>query len=114
MGCPGRARRSVHDNWRGMGHLGIPARASDQSLCEVSRSAPSKGGELRVAATCNGAQLTLSVFNDGPLLAEHVKESVGLSNTRQRLQALYGNAQALTLQNQGAAGVLAIITLPFR
>jgi two-component system LytT family sensor kinase len=73
-----------------------------------------KGGELLVTATRNGAQLTLSVFNDGPLLTNHVKESVGLSNTRQRLQALYGNAQALTLQNQAATGVLATITLPFR
>jgi signal transduction histidine kinase len=73
-----------------------------------------KGGELQVTATRDGAALTLSVFNDGPLLAEHLQERVGLSNTRQRLHALYGSAQALTLQNQAAAGVLATITLPFR
>ena len=73
-----------------------------------------RGGELRVAATRDGALLTLSVFNDGPLLPELVQEGVGLSNTRQRLLALYGNAQALTLQNQAGAGVLATITLPYR
>ena len=73
-----------------------------------------KGGELVVSATCNGGQLTLSVFNEGPLLSDQVNEGVGLSNTRQRLQALYGNAQALTLQNRDAAGVLATITLPYR
>jgi LytS/YehU family sensor histidine kinase len=73
-----------------------------------------KGGELRVAARCDGATLTLSVFNDGPLLAGHVQERVGLTNTRQRLSAHYGSAQALTLHNQAAAGVLATMTLPFR
>lgn len=73
-----------------------------------------KGSELLVTATCDGAQLTLNVFNDGPPLANQVKESVGLSNTRQRLQALYGNAHALTLQNHAATGVLATVTLPFR
>lgn len=73
-----------------------------------------RGGELKVSASRDGALLTLSVRNDGPLLPEHVQEGVGLSNTRQRLLALYGNAQALTLQNHAATGVLATITLPYR
>jgi hypothetical protein len=73
-----------------------------------------RGGELEVSASHDGALLTLSVRNDGPLLPEHVREGVGLSNTRQRLLALYGDAQALTLQNHAATGVLATITLPYR
>lgn len=73
-----------------------------------------KGGAVRVAASREGALLTLSVFNDGPLLPEQLQEHVGLSNTRQRLLALYGPAAELTLQNQAAAGVLATITLPYR
>jgi signal transduction histidine kinase len=72
-----------------------------------------KGGELKVSATCDGATLTLSVRNDGPLLPEQIRDGVGLSNTRQRLFALYSNAQALTLQNNGSTGVLATITLPY-
>ena len=72
-----------------------------------------KGGGLNVSAICDGAVLTLSVFNDGPALPDQVQDGVGLSNTRRRLHALYGNAQALMLNNQ-ASGVLATITLPYR
>jgi two-component system LytT family sensor kinase len=71
------------------------------------------GGELRVAAARDGATLTLTVRNDGPPLPAQAAEGVGLANTRQRLHALYGSLQALTLQNHGG-GVLATITLPYR
>jgi signal transduction histidine kinase len=73
-----------------------------------------RGGELRVAASRDGAVLTVSVSNDGPPLAEPLQERVGLSNTRQRLLALYGDRSSLTLQNHAGAGVLATITLPYR
>jgi two-component system LytT family sensor kinase len=73
-----------------------------------------KGGELTVTATRTGALLTLSVCNDGPLLPEQMQEGVGLSNTRQRLLALYGSGHVLTLQNQAAMGVVATLTLPYR
>lgn len=73
-----------------------------------------RGGELRVAAACDGATLALSVCNDGPLLREPLREGVGLSNTRRRLQGLYGNGAVLALQNQADTGVLATITLPYR
>jgi two-component system LytT family sensor kinase len=71
-----------------------------------------KGGELRVTASGDGAQLTLCVYNDGPPLAQQITENVGLTNTRQRLLALYGGAQALLLQDHGGTGVLATMTLP--
>jgi len=73
-----------------------------------------RGGEIRVDAVREGGLLTLKVFNDGPPLPEQIQEQVGLANTRQRLLALYGPAQELTLQNQATAGVLATITLPYR
>jgi two-component sensor histidine kinase len=73
-----------------------------------------RGGAVTVAAVRDGAVLSVSVFNDGPALLEPVREGVGLSNTRQRLRALYGDAQALTLRNQAAAGVLATLTLPYQ
>ena len=72
-----------------------------------------KGGALGVTASRNGDTLTLGVMNDGQLLPEQILEGVGLSNTRLRLQALYGDASSLTLQNT-ASGVLATITLPYR
>ncbi|HSY29440.1 MAG TPA: histidine kinase [Burkholderiaceae bacterium] len=73
-----------------------------------------KGGELTVVAARDGAALTLCVYNDGPLLPEQIREGVGVANARQRLLALYGNAQAVMLQNRADTGVLATITLPYR
>ena len=73
-----------------------------------------RGGELTVVATRDGAALTLCVYNDGPLLPGQIREGVGVANARQRLLALYGNAQAMTLQNRVDTGVLATITLPYR
>ncbi|WP_161076238.1 sensor histidine kinase [Duganella sp. CY15W] len=73
-----------------------------------------RGGELKVAASRDGDTLALCVSNDGPPLPERLEERVGISNTRQRLLALYGNASDLTLQNHASTGVVATITLPYR
>lgn len=73
-----------------------------------------RGGELKVAASRDGDTLALCVSNDGPPLPERLEERVGISNTRQRLLALYGNASDLTLQNHASTGVMATITLPYR
>jgi two-component system, LytTR family, sensor kinase len=72
-----------------------------------------KGGELQVSARREGDVLALSVRNDGPPLAAGAQDGVGLANTRQRLQALYGEHQSLALRDTGH-GVLAAITLPYR
>lgn len=78
----------------------------------ISRRA--KGGALRVGAMRNGAILTLTVYNDGPLLPVNIGEGVGLANARQRLAALYGTEQTFGLKNWHDTGVLAAITLPYR
>jgi LytS/YehU family sensor histidine kinase len=72
-----------------------------------------KGGELQVSAARTGDMLTLTVANDGPALATEFRDGVGLSNTRRRLQALYGEQQSLTLSDT-AQGVLATLSLPYR
>jgi LytS/YehU family sensor histidine kinase len=72
-----------------------------------------KGGALRVSAARDGETLTLSVFNEGPALAASGQQGVCLSNTRLRLQALYGAAQSLLLHDV-EQGVLATVTLPYR
>jgi len=77
----------------------------------ISRRA--KGGGLSISAKRDGEELTLSVYNEGPALAPGGRHGVGLSNTRQRLQALYGAAQSLLLRD-AEQGVLATVTLPYR
>lgn len=56
--------------------------------------------------------LIFRIFNEGPALANGAVDGVGLANTRQRLQALYGEAHALTLRSE-QQGVLASVTLPY-
>jgi two-component system LytT family sensor kinase len=73
-----------------------------------------RGGELMVVAARDGAMLTFTVYNDGPLLPEQWREGVGIANARRRLFALYDTAQTITLQNRSDTGVLATVTLPYR
>jgi two-component system LytT family sensor kinase len=73
-----------------------------------------KGGELTLSAARSGTGLLICIANDGPPLPDLVREGVGLSNTRRRLAALYGQAQSLTLQNNADGGVLATISVPYR
>jgi LytS/YehU family sensor histidine kinase len=63
----------------------------------------------------DGATLTLQVRDTGRGLgAIPVREGIGLSNTRERLRELYGDAASLHLENVSGGGALATIRLPFR
>ena len=76
-----------------------------------------QGGEIRVSATRSNGMLKLTVYNDGPALAaggEDGPSGIGISNTRTRLQRLYGESFELSLQNHGQHGVEAAVSVPFR
>jgi two-component system, LytTR family, sensor kinase len=76
-----------------------------------------QGGEVRVAAARAGGVLHLSVYNDGPLLDRDgcsVRDGIGLSNLRTRLELLYGKEFELRLDNYGITGVQVSVTLPYR
>ena len=75
--------------------------------------APSSGQDI----------LRLSVINDGPEPQSNgespdsevsPREGVGLSNTRKRLEALYGERQAIVMRRQPGGGVATVIEIPFR
>lgn len=72
-------------------------------------------GRVEVEARREGADLVLEVRDNGPGLAEEDfrTEGVGLANTRQRLENLYGAEQSLTLTPREESGVLARIRLPY-
>lgn len=76
-----------------------------------------QGGAIRIAARrCNG-RLRLSVYNDGPPLAENwntASTGIGISNVRTRLQGLYGSAFDLDLRNSEPDGVEASVSLPYK
>jgi LytS/YehU family sensor histidine kinase len=76
-----------------------------------------QGGEIRVSAARSNGMLKLMVYNDGPRLIENRANGhsgIGISNTRTRLQSLYGQSFELSLRNYGQHGVEAAVSVPYR
>jgi two-component system, LytTR family, sensor kinase len=76
-----------------------------------------EGGQIRIAASRVDGVLSMSVYNSGPPLPadwEEARSGVGISNTRTRLQNLYGEACVLELRNCESGGVEASLSLPYR
>jgi signal transduction histidine kinase len=74
------------------------------------------GGQIEIRAARDGERLVLSVRDNGPALSGDERpatEGVGLSNTRARLEQLYGSAQALTLRAAEGRGLVAEVELPY-
>jgi len=75
------------------------------------------GGTVEIRVHKHGAELRLEVRDDGPGI--HPDEGsrgngLGLSNTRVRLEKLYGNRHQFELRNAEPAGLRVILTLPFQ
>jgi hypothetical protein len=71
-------------------------------------------GSVRIAAAQSNGHLNLTVYNDGPALAEaRTGAGVGLDNVRARLKYLYGDAFGFDLCNV-QSGVEVRLSLPYR
>jgi len=68
---------------------------------------------VRIAAARTGKMLELTVSDDGPGLSPNGKDGIGLSNTRARLAAMYGDTQALIVANGTEGGVRSTVKIPF-
>lgn len=77
-----------------------------------------KPGTVRISARREGERLILTVTNDGPSMddsaAASERKGIGLSNTRARLQELYGENQELAIRNRPDGGVTVDLALPWR
>jgi two-component system LytT family sensor kinase len=65
--------------------------------------------------TClRDSRLEIQVCDDGPgVSSEGCGNGVGLSNTRARLQQLYGEQQSLRLDGRAGGGTIATVLLPY-
>jgi two-component system, LytTR family, sensor kinase len=75
-----------------------------------------RAGTLTIEAQADGDTLWLRVRDDGAGLPKTWtrREGVGLTNTRSRIDRLYGEAAALTVRENPGGGVLVDLYIPFR
>lgn len=74
-----------------------------------------QGGAIRIRAVPTKEKVTLSVYNDGPMLPkgwEQETSGIGLANVRTRLQSLYGKEFEVNVKNQEPGGVEVSICVP--
>src|SRR5215472_16516006 len=71
---------------------------------------------IHVSVSRANGSLTLTVTDDGPGCATPVFDGkgIGLTNTRNRLQRLYGDGATLSAENRVPRGVRVTMTLPYR
>ena len=74
------------------------------------------GGRVEVSATRHEETLRLTVRDDGPGLRNGAQAvpGTGISNTRARLQQLYGRLQSLEIANHPEGGALVTVRFPWR
>ncbi len=76
------------------------------------------GGYIEISVNRENGSLRMVVSDDGPGLSNgeeaSVKEGVGLKNTRDRLQQLYGDEHRLKLSNKPTCGVEVSLIIPLR
>lgn len=77
----------------------------------------SKGGRIEISGRRVGDRLELCVSDDGPGFdsadSERASVGVGLTNTRKRLDVLYGEAGRLSLGRSATGGAAVSVTLPW-
>lgn len=69
-------------------------------------------GTLGISATREGDQLNLVVADDGLGATEPLRLGIGIGNTRERLQALYGDQASLTVTTKPDGGFQVRISIP--
>lgn len=70
-------------------------------------------GRIEVKGCREGDYLLLTVQDNGPGLPKAQEDGLGLRNVRARLQELYGEDQALTLESVDNEGTRAVLKIPF-
>lgn len=71
-------------------------------------------GALEVRAERRGDRLQVTVRDDGDGFDASFRDGVGLSNTRARLELLYGSSQAVEIESSPGAGSAVSLTIPYR
>src|SRR6185503_4705786 len=90
-------------------HAIEPQRAGGRIELRCVRS----NGSLLLQVSDNGQGLS-SPDTDSTEVSKPARERIGLNNTRQRLQKLYGDRQSFELVPNPSGGMTANLIIPFR
>jgi sensor histidine kinase YesM len=88
-----------------------------ENAIKYAIAAAESGGNLSIAARCEGGQLCLEVSDSGPGVDDSASlqpGGVGLNNIRSRLQNHYGAAHEFTLAPAAGGGLRALIRVPMQ
>lgn len=69
-------------------------------------------GRLTIAAEADGTSLVVTVRDDGLGAAAPLRPGVGIANTRERLEALYGERASLEIETAPGEGFCARVRVP--
>lgn len=111
----GPARVQMHWDTDDAPAIGVPALSLQPLLENAFVHAVERRAALttiRVAVRHEDARLVLSVADDGPGNAAEHPPGVALTNLRERLRALYGEAASLQLRPRDGGGSVAVLELP--
>jgi LytS/YehU family sensor histidine kinase len=104
---------STHDVARAaVPHLVLQPIVENAIVHGLSRRAAA--GSVDISARRANDRLILSVEDDGRGIATDARDGIGLSNTRLRLEHLFGSDHRLTLAPRKPTGTRATIDIPFR
>jgi len=88
-----------------------------ENAIKYAISPSEEGGTLRISAKVRHGTLMLQLSDTGPGLGNgnigQKSSGVGLKNTRERLQQLYGEKQAFTLAPNEPSGLVITVNIPF-
>ena len=72
-------------------------------------------GNVEISAVRDNGTLRLQVQDDGVGISDHSgRKGVGLTNTRERLERMYGSRFLLEVKNNAGPGVTATVEVPYR
>jgi two-component system, LytTR family, sensor kinase len=72
-----------------------------------------RGGAITVEVARDTDMLHITIADTGAGVAANVRERIGLSNVRQRLQQLYGREHTLTISQNALSGTRVTIAIPY-